>query len=374
MADVVLGKDAEKKLAAVSLSNNTIQRRIADLSDDIKSQVVRQIKTAPFGLFAIQLDESTDISSCAQLMVFAKYVCNDAYQEEFLFCSPLETTTKAADILEKVSTFFVSENLEWKNLAGCCTDGAPAMLGCYSGFQASVKNQAPRSKGVHCMLHRQALASKTLPKSFRKVLDQMIQIVNFIKTGALTSRLFKTFCADMDSDHQVLLYHTQTRWLSKGNVTQRVFELIRELKEFCKLKNKMEYYSWLDDEQWILSLAYLCDIFEQLNKLNLQMQGRNTNIIKFVDALKAFKSKLTNWKRKIQIQNCAMFEKLDMLLDSRENKMPELIEKGILKHLSALGKEFERYFPETSDEDLDLVRIRLHFQSKSFQMNARTNF
>ena len=98
---------------------------------------MKQIKTVPFGLFANQLDKSTDISSCAQFMVFAKYVYNDAYKEEFLFSSPLETTTKAAVVLEKVSTFFVSENLERKNLAGCCTDGAPAMFGCYSGFQAS---------------------------------------------------------------------------------------------------------------------------------------------------------------------------------------------------------------------------------------------
>jgi len=50
----------------------------------------------------------------------------------------------------------------------------------------------------------------------------------------------------------------------------------------------MEFYSWSDNEQWTIYLAYLCDIFEQLNKLNLQMQGRNSNVIKFVDALNAF--------------------------------------------------------------------------------------
>ena len=106
------------------------------MSLDIKSQVVQEIKTAPFGLFAIQLDESTDISSFAQLMVYARYVCNNTFKEDFLFCSSLETTTQAADILNKATTFFTTEGLERKNLAGCCTDGAPAMLGCNSGFQA----------------------------------------------------------------------------------------------------------------------------------------------------------------------------------------------------------------------------------------------
>ena len=76
------------------------------------------------------------------------------------------------------------------------------------------------------MMHpRQALASKTLPQFLQKVLDQIIKIVNFIKAGALNSRLFKAFCGDMDSDHQVLLYYTAARWLSKGNVTQRILEL-----------------------------------------------------------------------------------------------------------------------------------------------------
>ena len=94
-------------------------------------------------------DESRDICSCAQLMVYARYVSNNAFKEEFLFCFALETIRKAADILNKVTTFFTIEGLEWENLAGCSTDGVPAMLKCNSGFQASVKRQAPKSKGVH---------------------------------------------------------------------------------------------------------------------------------------------------------------------------------------------------------------------------------
>ena len=78
------------------------------------------------------------------------------------------------------------------------------------------------------------------------------------------------------------------------------------------------------------SPAYLCDIFEQLNKLNLQMQDKNTNVIKFVNALKAFKAKLVNWKRKAEIYNFAIFEKVDMLLDSREGAVCQKLLKKIL--------------------------------------------
>ena len=55
------------------------------------------------------------------------------------------------------------------------------------------------------------------------------------------------------------------------------------------------------------------------------------------------------------MHNFAMFVKLDVLLDKRPDGMPNHIKNGILKHLSALESEF-RYFPETTDEDLDFVK------------------
>ena len=103
---------------------------------------------------------------------------------------------------------------------------------------------------------------------------------------------------------------------------------------------------------WLTYVTFL----NYFNKLNLQMQGRNTNIIKFVNALKAFTAKLSNWKRKIPLRNYSMFEKLDILLDNRENKLPVQIENDIVKHLLTLEKEFESFFPENTNDKLDFVR------------------
>ena len=54
----------------------------------------------------------------------------------------------------------------------------------------------------------------------------------------------------------------------------------------------------------------MVDIFDHLNKLNLKMQVKNTNIIQFKDTLKAFMSNLDNWKRKVRMGKVAMFEEL----------------------------------------------------------------
>ena len=43
---------------------------------------------------------------------------------------------------------------------------------------------------------------------------------------------------DMDADHTALLYHTQVRWMSKGNMLSLIFEPREEVKLFLVAKQK----------------------------------------------------------------------------------------------------------------------------------------
>ncbi len=61
MANLVLGGECENKNQQIPLSDNTVSRRIEEISTDIKEQVISEIKDT--GLFALQLDESNDVSS-----------------------------------------------------------------------------------------------------------------------------------------------------------------------------------------------------------------------------------------------------------------------------------------------------------------------
>ena len=50
-----------------------------------------------------------------------------------------------------------------------------------------------------------------------------------------------------------------------------------EIQAFLEFKNKREFLSYFNDDKWMNSLAYLGDIFERLNCLNLKLQGKDTN-------------------------------------------------------------------------------------------------
>ena len=68
------------------------------------------MKASPY--FAIQCDETTDVAQLSQLLVYVRYVGSTSIEEEMLFCRPLNTTTKAEDVFQVVSSFFGDKGLQ----------------------------------------------------------------------------------------------------------------------------------------------------------------------------------------------------------------------------------------------------------------------
>ena len=54
------------------------------------------------------------MSSVSQLMIFVRYAVSTTIKEELFFCSALDTTTKASDVMKKVNHFFNENEITWK--------------------------------------------------------------------------------------------------------------------------------------------------------------------------------------------------------------------------------------------------------------------
>jgi hypothetical protein len=89
----------------------------------------------------------------------------------------------------------------------------------------------------HCILHRHALTVKKMPNSLKSVLDNAVQIVNFIKARLINPKLFKLLCNDMSSEYETPIFYTEVRWLSRGKFLMSVFQLSEEIAIFY-LKKK----------------------------------------------------------------------------------------------------------------------------------------
>ncbi|KAL4126012.1 hypothetical protein QTP88_010244 [Uroleucon formosanum] len=249
---------------------------------------------------------------------------------------PISSATsgaKAQDLFEILDNLMSENSVDWTKCVGVCTDGARSMSGCYGGLQALIQNKAPDALWTHCIIHREALASKYLSPELNQVLECVLNVVNYIKTRSLKSRFFKKLCEDMGAEHTSLLYYSSARWLSRGNMILRTFELREEIYVFIKEEGH-KHASEFSNKEFLIKLAYLCDIFDKLNSLNTSLQGKNMHLLKKMNEGTSKDSFLT----------------LQQFLTSNGVEITQDMKSIFVDHLSQLVIWFEKYF---QNENID---------------------
>ena len=227
----VLHKPPEQVIKSIPLSNNTVQRKVDEMSDNIEEQLCIILKTTEFSM---QLDESTLPDKKSLLLTYVRFVKDENLMEEFLFAKELETHTTGESVFQLVVGFFNEKEIPLTNIVSCATDGAPSMLGRHRGFIKYLKEAVPGVLTVHCVIHRQNLVAKNISGRLHHSLSTVIRAVNTIKARALNSRLFRQLCAENDEEFEQLLLHTEVRWLSKGNCLRRFYSLFSTVVKFSK--------------------------------------------------------------------------------------------------------------------------------------------
>lgn len=88
----VLGDKFSKLLDKIPLSNDTVARRIHEMAHDVENQLAQRLQN---NYYAIQVDESTDISGLPNLLGFIRYVYKNKCEED----------TKGVDIFNTINDF-----------------------------------------------------------------------------------------------------------------------------------------------------------------------------------------------------------------------------------------------------------------------------
>ncbi|KAL4126234.1 hypothetical protein QTP88_010460 [Uroleucon formosanum] len=294
LCKTMLGESAAKLISSVPLSNNTIQRRITDMSANIEETLFTRLSASDN--FALQLDESTDIAK---------------------------------------------HGIRWEKCVGITTDGAAAVSGYKTGLLGRVKEVAPQVKWTHCCIHREALVAKRLSEHMKTTLEEVVKIINFIKSRPLQSRLFEVLCKDMGSDHVQLILHTEIRWLSRGKILQRFFELRDEVRVFLL---ETRFVGLLTDFSWLSRIAYLADVFEYLNTLNLSLQGIDIDVFHVENKIEATIKKFELWAIRVEKNSFSNFPTLQSFLESSCECLSREVKSEISEHLLSMAKILRKYF------------------------------
>ncbi|CAG5037348.1 unnamed protein product [Parnassius apollo] len=175
---------------SISLSRNTVMRRVEEMSTDIISQITEFVTKCRY--FSLALDETCDLTGTAQLAVFVRCI-DDNFNifHGLLDLCQLETTTTGKDIFMKLKDCVEGKNLNWDKCNSVCTDGAPAMMGKTNGAVALLQNHIGRQLfSYHCIIHQEALCAKDM--TFDDEINPVVRCINFIRARALNRRQYRT--------------------------------------------------------------------------------------------------------------------------------------------------------------------------------------
>jgi hypothetical protein len=212
MCTEILGESAPNKLKTIPLSNDTMRRRIKDMSEDITRQTSERISEN--GHYAQQLDESKDVANHTILMVYVRHV-SDTNFKQFLFSVDLPTTTTTAEaVFNTMDMHLSSVGLAWDGCVGVTTDGAVAMRRKHTRVIMQILERAPSATWNHCFLHREALAAKDMVPELHVTLQDVIKCVNYIKKSSAKSFLgIKCLVAFMSFEQRLLRkLKAETNW------------------------------------------------------------------------------------------------------------------------------------------------------------------
>ncbi len=184
--------------------------------------------------------------------------------------------------------------------------------------------------------------------------DVLKDVIKVDKFSALNSRMFSKLYENMEAVHRRLLFHSEVRWLSRGKVLEREFELRKELQVFLTSKTSA-YEEFFLNLHWLVKLAYISDIFQLINKLNLAMQGGCNSILEMSDKNNAFIRKMEIWKSRLADGITDMFPLLTDFLDKEELTL-DVVSDQICGHLTALISHFNKYFNVIKVDDNDWMR------------------
>jgi len=150
----------------------------------------------------------------------------------------------------------------------------------------------------------------------------------------------------MGSDHQNLLFHSEVRSLSRGEVLERSYGF-RKKAELFLIDKRSDLYHYFQDKKWVARLAYRSEIFSYINEFNLKLQCPDTILFNAWNKIESFKKKLKHWLNMTAEGNNEMFQPYsDYITEADDFYSQNSVSDIIAAHLKMLLL-FEKYYPET---------------------------
>ena len=170
----------------------------------------------------------------------------------------------------------------------------------------------------------------------------------------------------MEADHEDVPLFSKIRWLSAGKTLKHFFALRKEILYFLQSETEAttkEYQIQLGDNKFIGSLAFLTDISDHLNMLNLKLLGKKQFISQLVGHETGFRKKLVLFKASLQKNDASHFPCCCELIGERTR----IDFCAFSTKIGEVTNEFNHRFA-----DFDLLKTKLELFSNPMEVDIES--
>ncbi|KAG9475648.1 general transcription factor II-I repeat domain-containing protein 2B-like [Eleutherodactylus coqui] len=348
MARAFGSEEMAKCFESVSLSHQTVARRISVMDQYVTQKVHEAVKNCTY--FSVAIDENTDITGTNQLIVCIRTVDEDFnISEELLHLMPLQGATKDEDIYEEVK-IALAEHGGFDRCISIIIDGAKSTIMKNSGLAGLLKRDGVGCLMLHCIVHEEGLVGTLLKMS--DIMEVVIKITNMIreKKCGVTRRRFKALLEELEAASCDLPQNRNVRWLNEANYLCKFFRLRKEIYLFLtEIKSDPFLEDRLCDMDFLCSLAFLTDITQTLNSLNKSLKEKDQNISQLYQHISAFRTKLMLRKLNLLQNELTSFECCNELFNEVKESGTILEFNRFIPKIEALIENFNRRYQEFNE-------------------------
>ncbi|XP_069596686.1 general transcription factor II-I repeat domain-containing protein 2B-like [Ranitomeya imitator] len=348
MARAFGSEEMAKCFESVSLSHQTVARRISVMDQYVTQKVHEAIKNCTY--FSVAVDEKIDITGTNQLIVCIRTVDDDFnISEELLHLMPLQGTTKDEDVYEEVK-MALAELGGFDKCISILIDGAKTTTAKNSGLAGLLKRDGVACLTFHCIVHEEGLVGTMLKMA--DVMEVVIKITNMMrdKKCTVTQRRFKGLLEELKASRCELPQNRNIRWLNEGNYLCKFFRLRKEIYLFLsELKSDPFLEERLCDVDFLCSLAFLIDVTQALNSLNKSLKEKEQDICQLYKHISAFRSKLMLLKLNLLQNELTNFQCCNELFHEVKERGTNLNFNRFIPKIETLIENFNGRYQEFNE-------------------------
>lgn len=198
------------------------------IDEELTSQLKLQLQQC--SAVGVVVDESTDISTTAQVVMLVKFLRKGQLLTRILGLRQLQDKS-ANSITEVLLATLAEYGVGMEKVYGFCSDGASVMVGSVSGVATQLKSKAPRLLSFHCVAHRVPLASEGLHSidAIASVEELLGNIVNYFNRSTKRYTHLHWWCSELQEDQIRLQRLYEVRWLSEATSLQCLLRMLGSL-------------------------------------------------------------------------------------------------------------------------------------------------